>query len=173
MCVLLFMQRTCCWFLTCVKLSLQSTLAMTREMRWVRLSRFAASVGPKSSTFTSLCHAPIPWGLYRMVQQFQERTDGEMMVNSVDLEHMMIKSIKRLQGYPSFRLTHFGPTMTKWSFLSPGFFGMLDFLPFQNVSSKFCRLAFGFINLQEIWKTIVPKLGFAERKNDKRNILYS
>jgi len=41
---------------------------------------------------------------------------------------------------------------------------MLDFLPFQNVSSKFCRLAFGFINLQEIWKTIVPKLGFAERK---------
>jgi hypothetical protein len=44
---------------------------------------------------------------------------------------------------------------------------MLDFLPFQNVSSKFCRLAFGFIifiNLQEIWKTIVPKLGLAKKK---------
>ena len=88
-----------------------------------------------------------------MVQQFQERTDGEMMVNSVDLEHM-IKYIKQVQGYPSFRLTHFGPTMTKWSFLSPGIFGMLDFLPFQNVSSKFCRLAFGFINLQEISRNL-------------------
>ena len=30
--VLLFMQRTCCWFWTCVNWSLQSTLAMTRSL---------------------------------------------------------------------------------------------------------------------------------------------
>ena len=141
MCVLLFMQRTCCWCLTCVNLSLQSTLAMTRcwdalsqaESGWVALQHLLGQSPPFSPHCVTLRYHG---GFIAWYSNFKREQMGKwwlIQINSVDLENMMIKYIKRVQGYPSFRLTHFGPTMTKWSFLSPGFFGMLDFLPFQNV----------------------------------------